>query len=113
MSEHLAAGHRWQDIDFVFATRHGRPSMAWNVLRGLYGHLDRASRPRQRFHDLRQFYATPLLESGENLAVISRTLGHANITTTANTYANLTPATLDRTAARMDDVLSRKRVSGA
>jgi hypothetical protein len=46
--------------------------------------------------------------------VISRTLGHANITTTANIYAHLTPAMLERTAARMDGILTRhKWTSGA
>jgi integrase len=46
--------------------------------------------------------------------VISRTLGHANITTTANIYAHVTPAMLERTAARMDGILThRKRATGA
>jgi integrase len=112
LEERIAAGSRWVDRDFVFATRQGRPLMARNVLRELHAHLERADLPRQRFHDLRHFYATALLEDGEELAVISRTLGHANIATTANIYAHLTPAMLDRTAARMDDVLTRKRAVG-
>jgi integrase len=88
--------------------------MAWNVLRALHEHLQRAGLPRQRFHDLRHAYATLLLEDGEELGVISRTLGHANITTTANIYAHLTPAMLERTAARMDGFLTvRKRASSA
>jgi hypothetical protein len=35
--------------------------MARNVLRALHEHLERAGLPRQRFHDLRQPYATMLL----------------------------------------------------
>jgi site-specific recombinase XerD len=55
-----------------------------------------------------------LLESGEELGVISRTLGHSQISTTADVYAHLTPAMLDRTAARMDIVLTRRKgVAGA
>jgi hypothetical protein len=38
--------------------------------------------------------------------VISRTLGHSQIATTADVYAHLTPAMLERTAARMDGVLT-------
>ena len=92
----------------------GRPLMARNVLRSLHGHLKRAGLPRQRFLDLRHAYATLLLEDGEELGVISRTLGHSQIATTADVYAHLTPAMLERTAARMDDVLTRrKRVAGA
>ena len=88
--------------------------MARNVLRSLHAHLERAGLPRQRFHDLRHAYATLLLEDGEELGVISRTLGHSQIATTADVYAHLTPAMLERTAARMDGVLTRrKRVAGA
>jgi site-specific recombinase XerD len=48
------------------------------------------------------------LEDGEELAVISRMLGHANFSTTANVYAHLTPASLQRSANRMDGILRRK-----
>ena len=113
VEERLSRGSRWKDLDYVFATRDGKPLMARNVLRALHEHLERAGLPRQRFHDLRHAYATLLLEDGEELGVISRTLGHANITTTANIYAHLTPAMLERTAARMDGILTRhKKVSG-
>lgn len=114
LSERLVAGSRWADLGYVFATRQGRPLMARNVLRDLHRHLEVAGLPRQRFHDLRHAYATLLLEDGEELGVISRTLGHSQIGTTADVYAHLTPAMLERTAARMDGVLTRrKRASGA
>lgn len=109
LSERIAAGSRWVDLDYVFATRQGRPLMARNVLRDLHRYLKAAGLPRQRFHDLRHAYATLLLEDGEELGVISRTLGHSQISTTADVYAHLTPAMLDRTAARMDVVLTRRK----
>ena len=62
-----------------------------------------------RFHDLRHAFATMMLEDGEDLAVISKALGHSNLSTTADVYAHLTPAMLERTAARMDAVLARHR----
>lgn len=49
-----------------------------------------------------------MLEDGEELAVISRSLGHANLSTTADVYAHLTPTTLERSAARMDATLGRR-----
>ena len=45
--------------------------------------------PGWRWHDLRHSYATLLLEAGEELAVISTTLGHAQIATTADVYSHL------------------------
>ena len=114
LEERIAAGRKWVDEDYVFTTRQGRSLMARNVLRSFHAHLAKVGLPRQRFHDLRHAYATLLLEDGEELAVISRTLGHSQISTTADVYAHLTPATLERTAARMDALLPRhRRVSGA
>jgi len=114
LEERLVAGSSWVEGDFVFATRQGRPLMARNVLRAFHGHLRRAGLPRQRWHDMRHAYATLLLEDGEDLAVISRTLGHSQIATTADIYSHLTPAMLERTAARMDGVLTRRKTaSGA
>jgi integrase len=113
LAERLAAGARWEDNDYVFATHHGRPLMARNVLRDLHARLESAGLPRSRFHDLRHAFATMMLEDGEDLAVISKALGHSNLSTTADVYAHLTPAMLDRTAARVDAVLARHgRASG-
>jgi hypothetical protein len=36
-------------------------------------------------------------------------IGHSQIATTADVYAHLTPAVLERTAARIDGVLSRRK----
>jgi integrase len=47
-----------------------------------------------------------MIESGEDLGVVSRILGHADLATTADVYAHLTPAMLDRAAERMDAILS-------
>jgi integrase len=49
-----------------------------------------------------------MIESGEDLGVVSRILGHSNLATTADVYAHLTPAMLDRAASRMDAILSER-----
>lgn len=85
-----------------------------NVTQGLQDALARAGYPRERFHDLRHAYATLMLEDGEELAVISLTLGHADLSTTADVYAHLTPTMLTRSAARMDAILGpRREASGS
>ena len=57
---------------------------------------------------MRHAYATLMIQDGEELAVISKTLGHSNISTTADVYAHLTPAMLERSANRMDGILRMK-----
>ncbi len=93
---------------FVFATSTGRPLDSRNVTKDLQSALARAGLPRQRFHDLRHAYATLMIEAGEELSVVSRALGHADLSTTADVYAHITPAILERAAARMDDILKRR-----
>lgn len=106
LKERLAAGS-WHD-GHVFTTLTGRPLHSRNVTQDLQAALARADLPRVRFHVLRHAYATPMLEDGDELATVSRTLGHADLSTTANVDAHLTRAMLQPSADRMDAIL-RKR----
>lgn len=92
----------------MFASSIGTPMSSRNVTQALQAALARAGLPRQRFHDLRHAYATLMLEAGEELAIVSRSLGHADLSTTADVYAHLTPAMLERSAARMDGILASR-----
>jgi integrase len=89
----------------VFTTSAGTPLHATNVTLGLQRTLRRLGLPHRRFHDLRHSFATLALEAGEDLAVVSRALGHTSVATTADVYGHWTPAMADRLAARMDAVL--------
>jgi integrase len=91
----------------VFTSAVGSPLDGRNVTHELQAVLQRAGPPRQRFHDLRHAYATLMLEAGEDLAMVSRSLGHSNISTTADTYAHVTPTMQERSAERMDRILAK------
>jgi integrase len=104
--DRLAAGSRWKDRDYVFASAVGTPLEPRNVLRAFHAALEAAGLPHQPFHHLRHAYATLQLEAGEELANVSKILGHANLSTTADLYAHLTPATHRRAAGRMDAILA-------
>jgi hypothetical protein len=67
---------------FVFASPAGSPLDDRNVSRAFHNALERAQLPHQRFHDLRHGFATLMIESGEELATVSRLLGHSGIGTT-------------------------------
>jgi integrase len=53
--------------------------------------IKKADVPRIRIHDMRHTHASLLLQSGENIKVVSERLGHAKVTTTLNTYAHVLP----------------------
>jgi integrase len=106
VEERLAAGGHWHDLDFIFATSIGTAMSHRNLVRAFHAALARAGLPRQHFHDLRHASATLGIEAGESLYEVSRRLGHANISTTADVYGHLTPATTRRSAERMRDILA-------
>jgi integrase len=78
---------------------------ARNVTRWFQETLERAGLPKQRFHDLRHAYATIALSRGVSLAVVSKSLGHAQQSTTADIYLHWVPAMQDEIAETMERVL--------
>jgi len=49
-----------------------------------------------------------MLEDGEDLASLSRSLGHANLSTTADIYAHHTSAMAARSADRISTILNQQ-----
>jgi site-specific recombinase XerD len=69
----------------------------------------RAGVRRQRFHDMRHAFATLLLEAGEEVAVISKMLGHADYSTTVDVYSHLSTERSRVAAARIDALLKHRQ----
>lgn len=66
------------------------------VTKAFQSDLKKTTVPKIRIHDMRHTHATMLLAPppaglGENIKVVSERLGHANVTTTLNTYAHVLP----------------------
>lgn len=62
-----------------------------------------------RFHDLRHFYASLLINHGESVKVVQARLGHASASETLDTYAHLWPDNEERTRAAVDEVFGPGR----
>jgi len=72
-------------------------------------HFDRLLRstglPRVRLHDLRHSFASMALAAGVDLKVVSLSLGHTTISTTANLYMHVVPALQSEAADRLDQAI--------
>lgn len=88
--ERLKAGNVWQDTGFVFVTEFGQPSDPRNLLRAVGIAAKKADLPGIGVHTLRHTYATTALLNSVPLHVVSRNLGHASISITADVYGHLT-----------------------
>lgn len=103
--ERLAAGGRWNDLGFVFATSIGTPLDARNLTRHFARVLTRAGLPRLRFHSLRHSCASLLLSQHVPARAVMELLGHSEIRLTMDTYSHVMPQLMTEAANAMDDAL--------
>lgn len=61
-------------------------------------------RPKLRVHDLRHTYASLSRRAGADLRLLQKAMGHASITVTARTYADLFDDELDEIATALDSL---------
>ena len=92
--------------EWVFATRAGTPVSCHNLInRSWWPLLKDAGLPRIPFHNLRHTCATLLLVEGLHPKLVQELLGHADITTTLNTYSHVLPSLQEKTASAMEDIM--------
>lgn len=98
-------GAGWPGVPQVFTEPDGTLVHPQPVTRRSNAHAKTAGLPAIRLHDVRHSYATAALAAGERVEVVSRRLGHANVSVTMNIYAHVTAAddvaTAERVAARI------------
>jgi integrase len=65
-------------------------------------HTKLLGHPEMRIHDRRHTYASLARSAGADLKLLQHTMGHASITVTAHTYADLFDSDLDQVADALD-----------
>ena len=66
-----------------------------------------------RVHDLRHTYASLSRRAGADLRLLQKAMGHASVTVTAHTYADLFDDELDHIAAALDSLDDTSRQAGS
>lgn len=108
-ADRRAAGDAYRDEGLVFQGRTGgglRLDTLGQVLRRLLRSL---GLPAYRLYDLRHTAASVQLAAGVPLEVVSKRLGHKNISVTADIYGHLLPEANQDAARRVDAFLARSR----
>lgn len=101
VSAHLA---RFPSDGLIFRTAQGLPWRRPRFTHGWEQWRTRAGAEEVRFHDLRHFYASALIASGQSVKVVQERLGHESAATTLDVYGWMWPA---------DEDATREAVSGA
>lgn len=98
----LRLGKAYYHSDYICRRDNGRPLRPDYISQEFSRVCRAAGLPHIRFHDLRHSAATLLLKEGFSLKQIQEWLGHANITTTANTYVHVTYSDKVQMAVHLD-----------
>ncbi|HBT64531.1 MAG TPA: hypothetical protein DEB10_07730 [Ruminococcaceae bacterium] len=77
--------------DFVFIGMKGKPIEPRVFYKYYQEVMKIADVEDANFHTLRHTFATRCIENGMDILMVSRTLGHSNISTTLNKYSHLLP----------------------
>ena len=93
---------------FVVRKKNGDPICPDSMTQKWERFVERYDLPKIRLHDTRHSNATALIEAGVSPKVVQERLGHADITTTLNTYTHVLPS-MDITAAETLDNLILKK----
>jgi integrase len=110
-SERLRLGAYYQDQGFVFARDNGGPMHPDSVTTWLDKFSKRHGLPHIHPHAFRHTMASLLYYNGVDGVSISKRLGHAQVSTTANIYAHVVEEADQRNADILSEVFLRKKTS--
>ena len=109
-----AFGDAWEDQDGrVFTSDNGAPFMPDSITYWFSKFIERSGLPKVTLHGLRHTYASLMIADGVPLVAVSKQLGHAQPSTTANIYAHAIAAAEAKAAQtfdKFDDVILQEEI---
>ena len=106
--ERFRLGEYYQDQGFLFAQDHGGPMNPDSVTDWLAKFSKRHGLPHVNPHAFRHTMASMLYFNGVDSVSISKRLGHAQVSTTANIYAHVMEEADQRNADILSDIFLKK-----
>lgn len=97
LSQHISEIGVYGDDEWLFFGDHGLPARPRKMAYTWDKTVKAAGIEKTTMHSLRHFFASGLIASGCDVVTVQRAMGHANATTTLNTYSHLWPDASDRT----------------
>ncbi len=95
----------WKKMpEWVFVSMEGKPYHESYTRRVFYKALEKAGLRRVRIHDLRHTYATLRISKGDNIADVSKQLGHHSIKFTMDIYYHWVPGGSKSEVDGLDDL---------
>lgn len=107
-TERLRLGEYFQDQGFVFSQDNGKPMHPDSVTDWLKKFSKRHDLPHIHPHSFRHTMASMLYFNGVDSVSISKRLGHAQVSTTANVYAHIIEEADQKNADILADVFLKK-----
>ena len=104
-----AMGSKYKDQDVVFATP-GGSFYHPGTFTDLVASLSRRTGRHVRFHDLRHFHASEMINAGINVVTVSKRLGHASVSMTLNVYIHLVDGSQRQAAATFAAAMNGARM---
>ena len=108
MEERLRLGAYFIDRDFVFTQDNGEPLHPDSVTNYLTKFSRKYNLPHINAHAFRHTMASILYYHGVDSVSVSRRLGHAQVSTTANIYAHIIEDADQRNAEILSDIFLKK-----
>lgn len=96
------------DNDLVFSHWDGSPLLPDSITHAWVKLVRKCDLKGIRLHDARHTHATIMLKQGVHPKVVQERLGHANISTTLDTYSHVSPGLQEAAAKGFDDILNRE-----
>jgi len=101
---------QWIENDLIFPSITGTPMSQANLYHRFKTLIKEIGLPDIRFHDLRHTAASLMLNHGIPPIVVSKRLGHKNVSITLDTYGHLIPEINSDIGQIVDDLITPVRV---